>query len=254
MPQFLLADSHGNLVVTLIEQNGEHALGVIRDPTNRSPKFEEPIRLPEGSLANGLVEYQGQWIAIDDRQDILWIAPESAEVKDHWVPPVLDIPFVRDMRMAYDLTQDGILYLSTMGSRIYALDLETKQSRHSEPFGGPGGSVDWVPEKNVLVTGDLGEYAIRLIDPQSLRLIKERRVSYSVRPVRAAPDLNIAVAGDYIEGGVFAFRLDTLEPVGEPVYVGGNIRRIVYHPDESVFYTASKCGVFKVDPKAAFLR
>jgi hypothetical protein len=70
--------------------------------------------------------------------------------------------------------------------------------------------------------------------------------------VRAAHDRNLVLAGDYVGGGVHAYRLDTLEPVGKPVQVGGNIRRIAYHPGEGAFYTASKCGVFKIDPKEAF--
>jgi len=252
MPQFLLADSHGNLVSTLIDHHGQHALGVIPNPTAEKPKFAEPAQLPEGILANGLVEHEGKWLAIDVRKDILWLDPQTKKVVDRWIPPAYATEFGPEMMMDFELADGQTLYLSTLGSRVFALNLAEKSGSNSQPFGGPGSSVDWVPERKVLVGGDVLKYRIRVINSEDLSLIAEREVGYPVRPVRSAAKLNMVVAGDYIDGGVYAYRLDSLEPIGGPIYVGGNIRRIAYHEDEEVFYTASKCGVFRIDPKAAF--
>jgi len=252
MPQFLLEDSHGNLVTTLIDHHGQHALGVIRNPRDENPTFESHAQLPEGILANGLVEHRGKWLAIDVRKDILWLDPETKEVVDRWVPPAYISSFGPEMMMDFELADERTLYLSTLGSRVFALDLDSKEGRSSEAFGGPGSSVDWVPERKILVGGDVLKYRIRLIESEGLTLLKERNVDFPVRPVRSAHELNLVLAGDYVDGGVYAYRLDTLEPVGAPLFVGGNLRRIAYHPEEKMFYTASKCGVFKIDPESAF--
>jgi len=252
MPQFILYDSRGRLVVTVNDRKGLHGVGIIDNPSASKTTFDHWISLPYQFEPNGIMEDEGKYIVFAFHIEVLSIDMETLEIEDHWFRPDqgwFEGGVILYMRPGVD----GVTYLSTLGFHVIEHNIRTRENRKLHiPWGGAGGVLHVLEGKNQIVVTDMIFHHLIFIDRDRWEIERVFDLPFGPRGIVWDKEREILFVGDYIEGEVHGYRFSDLKELGEPVRVGGNLRNLTFDPRERRLLAGSKCGLVGVDVDEAF--
>ena len=250
MPEFLLWDSRGRLLASLLRTAGRHGHLLMPHPLDPQRTSEHRFVPFEGE-PNGLLEHDGRYVLWRDKVHVSFLDMDTLEESaPRWTRPAQNRSPIDNL---LDLGFDGAsrAYFVTIPGDVWEIDLATRASRSIRATFS-GGGIDVSPDADRIAVADKMGQSLTVLDRASLEVLAHRYVGFTARPVRIVPELGRLFVGDYMLGGLRAFTIDELEDAGGPVYVGRTVRRLTWDPEHRQLYAASSCGVVRVDPAVAF--
>jgi len=252
MPEFLLYDSRGHLVFTVIEYNGNHGIAVVTEPFSENPKIDHWIPLPHNFEPNALFEVDNKYVVVALHSEIAVIDPKTMKATDHWFRPDKGWLGGSVMLFATPNGQEN-LYLSTLGYKVLDLNLQTQKSRSLEiPWGGAGGIVHVLEGRNELVVVDMIFHNLIFINRETFTITRTHSLNFGPRAIAWAKEMNTLFVGSYLNGEVHALNINDLQNIGPPIRLGGNLRSLTYDTASNHLFANSKCGLLGVDLHEAF--
>ena len=250
MPEFMWIDQDGALWATVLREKQGHAILYAADP--RGLKGDDRHRFIDfDGEPNGLFEFGDHVVAWRDRVEVVWYERETLrEDAPRWYRPErFESPLHNLLDLDFD--GEGHAYFITFTGDVWELDVAGRASRYVTPTLS-GGGIDVEPTLDRIAVGDMVGHTVTVLDRSTLETLAQRYVAFTARPVRIVPELKAVFAGDYMTGSLASFRVDDLEPQGDPIYVGRTLRRLKWDTQHQALYAASSCGLVRIDPAKAF--
>ena len=86
-----------------------------------------------------------------------------------------------------------------------------------------------------------------VVDLESLNITATLDLPYTPRAIHLDAKRDLLMVGEWFSGLVHLYRLSTLEPLNLSVDAGIYLRDLAFDTDSGMMYSASKCGVYRLN-------
>ena len=247
LPQYMTLGPQRDELVISRPGYGEHYLDYV--DLSAFPKLSLTKRVETVPQPHAIALIEGPRLVLATmHREVLTLDYASAEVVAGTpIPNLLFNPgiTITDMALSPDRTR---AYLAMFGRELVEIDLRTRQGAlRVAQVGFGAGEVTHHPSAPLLYQTDFFQNLVRVIDTDSLETLSTWPLDFAPRPVAIAPKRDLVAIGDWLRGVVHFKRASTGAPIAEPLEVGPYLREFAIDDARGLLFTASKCGVYRID-------
>ncbi len=139
-------------------------------------------------------------------------------------------------------------YLAMFGTHIVEVDPSRGEDAiRSKSVGFGCGNLIHDPISTRLYETDFFQNTVRVIDTETLDVVRETPLDFEPRPVTVAPGRDLLAVGAWLDGVVHFLRRSNGDQLDVSVPVGPYLRELAIDDERGLLFAASKCGVYMVD-------